>query len=196
VVEGFGVKGTNDRESPMAKVNKPPISLTIPELAMVDTWFYVREGIEAPSFSEIVKAYEKFIPEPDRVVMDQDNGPTPNVTSVISGKDPIDQIFAKAKCVLCHTIPGIAGATGVIGPKLVEGTNAPLRLKDPAYCGRAKTVRDYVMESVISPEAYVVKPFQDNVMPRDFGERLSAGALNKIVDYLSKLEEGKAPPSL
>ena len=196
VVAGFGMKGTNDRESPMAKVNKPPISLTIPELAMVDTWLYVREGIEPPPYADIVKAYEKFIPEADRKAVDQGSTTTPNVTPVISGKDSVEQIFSQAKCVLCHTIPGISGAVGVIGPKLVEGTNAPLRLKDPAYRGQAKTVRDYVMESVISPGTYVVKPFQDGVMPKDFGERLSAGALTKIVDYLSTLEEGKALPQL
>ena len=193
VVAGFGTKGTNDRESGMARVNKPSISLTIAELAMVDTWFYVREGIEPPSYAEIVSAYEKFIPEVERKAEKQGSAdPTAlKATAVISGKDSVDQIFGQAKCVLCHTIPGISGAVGVIGPKLVEGTNAPLRLKDPGYRGQANTVRDYVMESVISPGTYVVKPFQDNVMPRDFGERLSAGALNKIVDYLSKLEEGK-----
>ena len=196
VVAGYGVKGTSDRESGMARVNKPPISLTVAELAMVDTWLYVREGIEPPPYAEIVKAYEKFIPESDRVPVDQGSTATPNVIPVISGKDPVDQIFSQAKCVLCHTIPGISGATGVIGPKLVEATNAPLRLKDPAYRGQAKTIRDYVMESVISPGTYVVKPFQDGVMPKDFGERLSAGALTKIVDYLSRLEEGKAPPQL
>jgi hypothetical protein len=196
VVAGFGAKGTNDRESPMVRVNKPPISLTISELAMVDTWLYVREGIEPPSYAEIVRAYEKFTPIDDRLAVDKDNASAQKIGPIISGKDPVDQIFSQAKCVLCHTIPGISGAIGVIGPKLVEGTNAPLRLKDPAYHGQAKTVRDYVMESVISPGTYVAKPFQDNVMPRDFGERLSAGALNKIVDYLSKLEEGKAPPML
>jgi len=197
VVAGFGVKGTNDRQSYMPKIHKPPISLTIAELAMVDTWLYVREGIEPPPYAEIVKAYEKFIPDAERMVDRLPDNPSgQNVSSVISGKEPVDQIFAKAQCVTCHTIPGISGAVGVIGPKLMEGTNAPLRLKDPAYHGQAKTVRDYVMESVISPGMYVVKPFHDNVMPRDFGERLSAGALNKIVDYLSKLEEGKQPPTL
>jgi cytochrome c2 len=198
VVQGFGAKGTNDRESPMVKVNKPPISLTISELAMVDTWLYVREGIDPPTYNEIVKAYQKFIPEAERMAGEQgSNVATAQAAMpVISGKDPVEQIFSQAKCVLCHTIPGISGAVGVIGPRLVEGTNAPLRLKDPEYHGQAKTVRDYVMESVISPGTYVVKSFQDNVMPRDFGERLSAGALNKIVDYLSTLEEGKAPPSL
>ena len=57
-------------------------------------------------------------------------------------------------------------------------------------------MREYIKESVITPSAYVVKPFPDGVMPKIFGQKLSAGALNKIVDYLSQLEEGKAPPKI
>ena len=45
VVAGYGVKGTNDKESPMPAIHKPPISLSLPELAAVDTWLYVREGV-------------------------------------------------------------------------------------------------------------------------------------------------------
>ena len=112
------------------------------------------------------------------------------------GTEPVDKIFAKAQCVVCHTIPGIPGAAGTVGPKLVEKTNAPNRIKDPAYKGSAKTVREYITESVISPSAYVVKPFQDGVMPKIFGQKLSAGALNKIIDYLSQVEEGKEPPKI
>ena len=72
VVSGYGVKGTNDKESPMPKIHKPPISLSLPELAAVDTWLYVREGREAPSFEEITKSYEKFIPEADRPKQQED----------------------------------------------------------------------------------------------------------------------------
>ncbi len=194
VVEGFGVKGTNERISPMTKIHKEPIALSIPELAAVDTWLYVREGKEPPSYEEIVQSYEKFIPESERkVTSSASNAPT---VPMISGQDSVDRIFSKAGCVTCHTIPGIPGAVGTIGPKLMEGTNALLRLKDPGYRGHAKTTRDYIAESIVSPGTYVVKPFQDGVMPRDFGERLSAGALTKIVDYLSQLQEGKAPPKL
>ena len=66
VVAGYGVKGTNDKESPMPAIHKPPISLSLPELVAVDTWLYVREGTDAPSYEEITKSYEKFIPEADR----------------------------------------------------------------------------------------------------------------------------------
>jgi hypothetical protein len=52
------------------------------------------------------------------------------------------------------------------------------------------------MESIISPSAYVVKGFPDNQMPKVFGQKLSAGALKKIVDYLSQLQAGKEPPKI
>ncbi len=199
VVAGFGVKGSNDRESPMPPIHKPPISLTLGELAAVDTWLYVREGKEPPTYEEIIKAYEKFIPEADRPKQQEEKkeGAAGGGGGLLAdGTEPVDQIFAKAQCVVCHTIPGIPGAMGTVGPKLVEGTNAPLRIKSPDYKGNAKSVREYIMESVVSPSTYVVKPFPDNVMPKVFGQKLSAGALNKIIDYLSQLQEGKEPPKI
>jgi cytochrome c2 len=196
VVAGFGVKGTNDKESPMPIIHKPPISLTLGELAAVDTWLYVREGKEAPSFEEITAAYEKFIPEADRPKASEEPAAGGGGGLLADGTEPIDKIFAKAQCVVCHTIPGIPGAMGTVGPKLVEGTNAPIRIKSPDYKGHAKSVREYIMESVVTPSTYVVKPFPDGIMPKIFGQKLSAGALNKIIDYLSQLQEGKEPPKI
>ena len=195
VAAGFGVKGTNDKESPMPKIHKPPISLSLPELAAVDTWLYVREGKDAPSYEDIIKSYEKFIPEADRPKQqaEQATGPT---QLLADGTEPVDQIFAKAQCVVCHTIPGIPGATGTQGPKLEEGTNAPNRIHDPAYKGAAKSTPEYIMESVVSPSTFVVKGFPDNLMPKVFGQKLSAGALKKIVDYLSQVKAGAPPPKI
>jgi len=195
VVAGYGVKGTNDKESPMPSIHKPPISLSLPELAAVDTWLYLREGRDAPSFEEIVKSYEKFVPEADRPKQQEE------ATSVASalmadGTETVDVIFQKAQCVACHTIPGIPGAKGTIGPVLEEGTNALLRMKDKDYKGSAKTVPDYIMESIVTPSAYVVKPFPDNTMPKIFGQKLSAGAIKKIVDYLSQVKAGSPPPKI
>jgi hypothetical protein len=95
---------------------------------------------------------------------------------------------------MCHTIPGIPGAVGKQGPLLEEGTNAPNRIKDPAYKGTAHNTQEYIMESIVSPSTYVVKGFPDNLMPKEFGTKLSAGALKKIVDYLSQVKTGSPPP--
>ena len=195
VVAGYGVKGTNDKESPMPSIHKPPISLSLAELAAVDTWMYAREGVEPPSFDEIVKSYEKFVPEADRPKQ-ADDKPAGATSLLADGSEPVDQIFAKAQCVSCHTIPGIPGAMGTIGPKLEEGTTAPQRIKDPAYKGTAKSAAEYIMESIVDPSAYVVKPFPDKTMPAIFGQKLSAGALKKIVDYLSQVKTGAPPPKV
>jgi cytochrome c2 len=196
VVAGYGVKGTNDKESPMPAIHKPPISLSLPELVAVDTWLYIREGRDAPSFEEIIKSYEKFIPEADRPKQQEEAAGGVASALMADGTESVDVIFQKATCVACHTIPGIPGAIGTIGPKLEEATNAPLRLKDKEYKGSAKNTQDYIMESIISPSAYVVKPFPDNTMPKVFGQKLSAGAIKKIVDYLSQVKAGSPPPKI
>jgi len=195
VVVGYGVKGTNDKESPMPAIHKPPISLSLPELAAVDTWLYIREGRDAPSYEEIIKSYEKFVPEADRPKQ-QEEAAGAATALMADGTETVDVIFQKATCVACHTIPGIPGAKGTIGPALEEGTNALLRMKDKDYKGSAKTVPDYIMESIVSPSAYVVKPFPDNTMPKIFGQKLSAGAIKKIVDYLSQVKAGSPPPKI
>lgn len=65
VVPGFGVRNTHDRESPMPKIHKPPISLSLDELMAIDTWLYFYDGKEPPSPDDIEKAYRKFIPKYD-----------------------------------------------------------------------------------------------------------------------------------
>lgn len=194
VVTGFGVKGSNDTVSPMPKIHKPPISLTLGELAAVDTWMYTREGKEAPTYEQIIASYEKFIPEADRPAAggEEEKGAGGNILA--DGSEPTDKLFMKAGCPACHTIPGIQDAVGKVGPLLMEGTNAPNRMKDPTYKGKAKSPKEYITESILNPSVYVVKDFPDNQMPKDFGVRLTGGALNKIVDYLVQLKDGQPLP--
>ncbi len=53
--------------------------------------------------------------------------------------------------------------------------------------------REYITESILNPSIHVVKGFPDNQMPKDFGKKLSAGAVNRIVDFLENLKEGEQP---
>ena len=112
---------------------------------------------------------------------------------LVTGEEPIDVLFIKSGCPVCHTIPGIQGADGRVGPKLVLGTTGPGRLADPRYHGQAKAVREYIIESVISPGAYVAPGYPDRVMPRWYGQKLSAGALEKMAGYLETLQEASRP---
>lgn len=106
-----------------------------------------------------------------------------------TGTEPLDKLFVQSGCAVCHTIPGIAPAQGREGPRLVLGTNGPLRLADPQYQGTATTVREYIQESILNPGAYVVPGYSDRVMPRWYGKRLNALALDRIAKYLEDLKE-------
>ena len=110
----------------------------------------------------------------------------PDMVPVVTGDEPITEIFTKAGCAVCHTVPGIPGADGHVGPPLLLGTTGPARLADPAYRGHAKTVRDYVIESVIEPGVFVVPGYPPGTMPTWYGAKLSALALEKIASYLER----------
>jgi len=106
-----------------------------------------------------------------------------------TGDEPINQLFIQSGCAVCHTIPGIEAAKGREGPGLVLGINGPKRLADPNYKGSATTVREYIMESILTPGAYVVSGYPDRVMPRWYGKKLNAKALDRIASYLEDLPE-------
>ena len=197
VVGGFGVKGTENRESPMPAIHKPPISLSIEELIAVDTWLFWHEGEIPPSPHEIRTVYEKLIPPEDRPKGPRDEKPdNPPTFLLADGSEPVDRIFAKAQCTMCHTIPGIPGAVGKQGPKLVMKRLAVSRITDKAYGGKARSARDYIIESILYPSRYVTKGYPDNLMPKVYGTKLSGLALDKMVEYLVEVEEGKAPPPI
>lgn len=113
----------------------------------------------------------------------------PAMIPLVTGEEPIDLLFVKAGCPVCHAIPGIQGADGRVGPRLVLGTTGSSRLTDSRYRGQAKTVREYIIESVLSPGAYVVAGYPDRAMPQWYGQKLSAGALEKIAGYLERLKD-------
>jgi hypothetical protein len=66
---------------------------------------------------------------------------------------------------------------------------ATLRLADPTYEGSATSIREYVLESILFPSLYVPPGYPDDTHPKLYGERLSAKALYRIVEYLSQIEE-------
>jgi hypothetical protein len=111
---------------------------------------------------------------------------TPDKVPLVTGDEPIAEIFTKAGCSVCHTVPGIPGADGRVGPPLVLGTTGPARLADPVYQGHAKTVREYVIESVLDPGLFVVPGYPAGTMPTWYGAKLSALAMEKIASYLEQ----------
>ncbi len=87
--------------------------------------------------------------------------PPPVEEKVDLGAMTMEQLIAwggkifngKGTCTLCHNKMGRAPMLDVIGK------NAPERLKDARYKGTAKTIEEYIFESMTKPSAYVVAGF-------------------------------------
>jgi len=81
-----------------------------------------------------------------------------------------EQVFAANQCAACHTLQA-AGATATIGPNLDE----TLQANDAAF----------IRESIVNPSAQIAEGFQDGLMPKDFGEKLSEEELANLVAFLA-----------
>lgn len=103
-----------------------------------------------------------------------------------------ERIFkGKGTCTLCHN------AVGGRAPLLDKAASlAKERMADARYKGEAKTVEDYLLESLVEPSAYVVAGFgkagsndTESPMPNVLGGsvRLSEAEAKSVVAYLQQL---------
>jgi cytochrome c oxidase subunit 2 len=93
-----------------------------------------------------------------------------------SGAGNAAATFQSAGCGACHTFAA-AGSKGQVGPDLDN-------LADTAQKA-GKSLEDYVHESIVDPNAYVVEGYQPGVMP-SFDGSLSAEQIDALVQYLVK----------
>ena len=190
VVTGFGKDG--DTKSPMPVIVKPPISLSRVEVNAVVA--YLQSKDTPGEFASVTVP----LPQDDAGNTGGAIAEAPDEDEdrpvFVTGNEDIQAMINTLGCPLCHTIPGVEGAMGELGPKLHEKINAPNRIKDPNYKGKATNTKEYVRESILNPSAYVVfneeagEAFPDGLMPTTFGEMLSVSALDKLVDFISQTE--------
>lgn len=96
--------------------------------------------------------------------------------------DTIEDVILNAGCAACHVI-GPIGDHGKVGPELTEMA----AVADQRVAGQS--AREYVRTAILNPNAYIVAdcpngPCLADVMPDYYGQRLSAGQLEAIIDYL------------
>lgn len=117
--------------------------------------------------------------------------------SEVNDKEMAIAAFQKGGCGACHVIPGVPDANGKIGPDLGKvAQEAPKRLADPKYTGKAKTINDYILEGILDPSAFIApdcagSPCQAGLMPSTFKDMYNQNELNAMVSYLAKPPEGE-----
>ncbi len=163
VVAGFGKPGTNDTVSPMPQIDKGAIGLNDVEINAVIAYFQKSSGLPVT------------VPLPTGAAAAPAAGgaeaaaPKPAATA--------EEAFNKYGCVTCHKVPGIAEG-GDMGPDLTKLASAAGSRK-PGMSGEM-----YIIESISTPNAYVVKGFDPDIMPGDFAEKVTMSEMNLIVKAL------------
>jgi cytochrome c oxidase subunit 2 len=84
-----------------------------------------------------------------------------------------EELFTSNGCSGCHTLAA-AGATAKVGPDLGK-----LGKVDAAF----------IRKSIVDPNAEVTKGYQPNIMPQDFGTKLSKEELDALVKYLLESQQ-------
>lgn len=116
--------------------------------------------------------------------------PSPAVSA-----DPVEQGRAlfnatPPACAACHSIaPGVQ----LVGPTMAGlATTAAERIRGSDYHGTAKDAAAYIRESIVDPNAHVLKGLTyeaggRSLMPADYGQTLTGEQIDQIVAYLVTL---------
>jgi cytochrome c oxidase subunit 2 len=86
-------------------------------------------------------------------------------------------VFQENGCGGCHTLKGVPGATGTVGPDLDNLKDAAAKANQPLAA--------FIKESIVKPDAYIA-PGYPNAMPPNFGTQIPADKLNQLVQYLEQ----------
>jgi len=105
------------------------------------------------------------------------------------GKD----VFRRQSCGVCHTLAAV-GSQGTFGPphdNLAE--RAAERIYEERYKGGATTPAEYIRESIVDPQAFMVEGYQITRFPMPIFTNLSAREVDALVYLLMQPSTAPVP---
>jgi mono/diheme cytochrome c family protein len=90
-------------------------------------------------------------------------------------------------CSACHELATVGPAWAASGSQPGIATRAGQRITEADYTGAATTATQYLIESIVATNAFVVPGFQEGIMPSDYGQRLTAQQVADLVAYMEAL---------
>ncbi|MCA9837109.1 MAG: hypothetical protein KC422_09340 [Trueperaceae bacterium] len=98
-------------------------------------------------------------------------------------------VYKSYYCGLCHQDTA-AESQGIFGPNHdAIAVIAQARILDPHYSGKATTVEDYLRESVLEPEAYLVPGFEFSRHRMPSYKHMSEEELDALIFFLLHQQE-------
>ena len=158
VVATWGKKGTDDAESPMPAIDKPPIQLSGIEIDAIIAFLQAKDG------NEVTVA----LPSPEAAESVASQPAAPGAAQAPAPAASAEEALGKYACSACHSM---ASADTLVGPGLVDIGS---RL-DP----------EEIRQSIIDPNAVLAEGFPA-AMPVDFADKMTISELEMIVKFLAE----------
>jgi mono/diheme cytochrome c family protein len=167
VVAGFGKKGSNDTESPMPAIDKPPAQLSAVEIDAIIAFLQYKDGnrvtVALPTKTPVSMTATQEIsglakPEAEK----------PGVENQGLAQSP-EAAIAKYGCAACHSI---MDTISPVGPDL-NGVGDRLSI-------------DQIRISIVAPNAVIAEGYPP-IMP-DFSAQMTIAELELIVQFLTNPE--------
>lgn len=109
--------------------------------------------------------------------------------SLPSGDPDRGQALAEGAlgCVSCHALTTVGPAWAPEGTVPGIGERATTRFTQSDYTGNATTPEEYLIESIVLPNVYIVEGYQPNIMVGNFGDRISLQDMADLLAYLQSI---------
>jgi mono/diheme cytochrome c family protein len=99
-----------------------------------------------------------------------------------------EKLTASLACTACHILAPTGPAWMAKDGQPGIGSRAAERIKDPGYTGKATSPEQYLFESIVNPNGFVVSGFPPNVMPPSYANQLTDQDMADIIAYLQTLK--------
>lgn len=119
-------------------------------------------------------------------------GPTVgnDITKELPEGDPVngEALGVSLGCTACHVAAEVGPAWPAKDDEPGVGTRAEQRIVDPGYTGQATTPEQYLFESIVNTNDYIVAGFAANIMPNNYAIQLTDQDMADLIAYLLTLK--------
>ena len=108
-------------------------------------------------------------------------------TKIVAGLPPGDpargsKLYVSSGCSSCHSLEK---GKRLVGPSFYDVFD------DAKTEVKGMGPKEYIYQSVVSPNAFVVNTFQPNIMPQTFANQLSPQQISDIIAWMEKEHQGQ-----
>lgn len=98
-----------------------------------------------------------------------------------------EQIAVSQGCTGCHVTQAVGPAWQPSATEPGIGERAETRYQQDDYTGNATSAEEYLLESTVQTNVFIVEGFQPNIMPQNYGDLITAQQAADLIAYMLSL---------